>query len=790
MKKLLSPLLSLTGSFAIFIAGFSLVLSNLNTVKVSAFDYSKDTNSVTLNPGELIEKITGNEIDVIEKNYVNTELSEYSLTYQLDNANEHDVEVTEYLNNLYVSATPYTFKDKLNRNLSWVPTNATYKNQVKDFTLQDDTYKCNFDNYDGETKDVDIKYSLAITLPKNDVNSLINATYNAALPGYNKLVSNNEKRSNYESSLEAYYNYLSSLEQYELDKAAYEKYLVDKNAYDIKLSNYNAYLEAYAKYEQELEVYNQYLADLEAYNAQVEAYANYLSQLEYYRNNYEANKELYDAYLSSKVKIDYRLRAMQIIFESMTSFNRTIYDAVMGDSVTNVLSRKDDIVSVGGVPAEAVDRASLATSELRVIFRDYKALETDKDRYEYYRLNWSHIRDNINDLARCLNKFLHHDLVFNLLASQDNNRLDKYLILVAQLIYLADAINVSPVYNYEGWNSSTNTGSLKPNGSAILSDSYPIKVSQKQTKTYKQILEGVSFMDTSLKYGRPGPEKYDQELITQMTEPKEVEAPGEAPARVKEPVAPNKVENPGDAPSIVNNPGSRPSEVKEPIEPAYFDLNELEEVLGTALLENKIIQRVNYTSDVEIVFENTQNFDFKNTLKHIAKIYDDEGNESSDLQLIKDGICTNYLVDELGSRRMGMKPTGCSRRQDYSYAPTSRMSNTYIENGTEKPEDIIANTEYGLYAANMGGGSVDTATGEFNFAVNEGYMIRNGKIAEPVRGATLIGKGSEVLMNIDHVGNDLKMAAGVCGSQSGSVPTNVGQPTIRVSSILVGGRDS
>lgn len=170
--------------------------------------------------------------------------------------------------------------------------------------------------------------------------------------------------------------------------------------------------------------------------------------------------------------------------------------------------------------------------------------------------------------------------------------------------------------------------------------------------------------------------------------------------------------------------------------------------------------------------------------------YDDEGNESSDLQIIKNGICTNYLVDELGSRRMGMKPTGCSRRQDYSYAPTSRMSNTYIENGDEDPKDIIANTEYGLYAANMGGGSVDTATGEFNFAVNEGYMIRNGKVCEPVRGATLIGKGSEVLMNIDHVGNDLKHAAGVCGSQSGSVPTNVGQPTIRVSSILVGGRDS
>lgn len=168
---------------------------------------------------------------------------------------------------------------------------------------------------------------------------------------------------------------------------------------------------------------------------------------------------------------------------------------------------------------------------------------------------------------------------------------------------------------------------------------------------------------------------------------------------------------------------------------------------------------------------------------------DDEGNSASNLQLIENGILKNYLVDKLGERRMGMKATGCARRQGYSYAPTSRMSNTYIENGTDSKEDIIKDTEYGLYAANMGGGSVDTATGEFNFAVDEGYIIRNGKICEPVRGATLVGKGSEVLMNIDKVGNDLKLAQGMCGSISGSVPTNVGQPTIRVSSILVGGRE-
>ncbi|MCQ2527628.1 MAG: TldD/PmbA family protein [Saccharofermentans sp.] len=169
---------------------------------------------------------------------------------------------------------------------------------------------------------------------------------------------------------------------------------------------------------------------------------------------------------------------------------------------------------------------------------------------------------------------------------------------------------------------------------------------------------------------------------------------------------------------------------------------------------------------------------------------DDEGNESSNLQLIKDGILTNYLIDELGSRRMNMPATGCSRRSNYSYAPTSRMSNTFIANGSESPESIIADTEYGLYCTKLGGGSVDTATGEFNFASNEAFMIRNGKICEPVRGATLIGKGQEVLMDIDRVGNDLELSAGVCGSISGSVPVTVGQPTIRVSSMLVGGREA
>ena len=167
---------------------------------------------------------------------------------------------------------------------------------------------------------------------------------------------------------------------------------------------------------------------------------------------------------------------------------------------------------------------------------------------------------------------------------------------------------------------------------------------------------------------------------------------------------------------------------------------------------------------------------------------DDEGTPTQRNVLIENGILKGYLVDRLGSRRMGMPMTGSARRQGYTFEATSRMTNTYIDNGPDKNEDIIASMENGLYCRKMGGGSVNPLTGAFNFAVTEGYLVKNGKICEPVRGASLIGTGSEILQNIDMVGQNLERAQGMCGSASGSVPTDVGQPLIRVSTITVGGR--
>ena len=167
---------------------------------------------------------------------------------------------------------------------------------------------------------------------------------------------------------------------------------------------------------------------------------------------------------------------------------------------------------------------------------------------------------------------------------------------------------------------------------------------------------------------------------------------------------------------------------------------------------------------------------------------DDEGTPARKNVLIENGILKSYMIDKMGGRRMGMESTGNARRQSYAFTPTSRMTNTYLAPGDDKNEDIIASMEFGLYAKDMGGGSVNPVTGDFNFSVSEGYLVRNGRICEPVRGASLVGKGSEVIQNIDMVGTDLDMGQGMCGSSSGSVPTNVGQPLIRVSAITVGGR--
>jgi len=168
---------------------------------------------------------------------------------------------------------------------------------------------------------------------------------------------------------------------------------------------------------------------------------------------------------------------------------------------------------------------------------------------------------------------------------------------------------------------------------------------------------------------------------------------------------------------------------------------------------------------------------------------DDEGTPTQCTVLIENGILKGYMQDKLNARLMGTSPTGNGRRESYAHLPMPRMTNTYMLAGSQEPGEIIASVKSGLYAKNFGGGQVDITSGKFVFSASEAYLIENGKVTRPVKGATLIGNGPDVLTRVSMVGNDLELDTGVgsCGKDGQSVPVGVGQPTLRVDGLTVGG---
>lgn len=168
---------------------------------------------------------------------------------------------------------------------------------------------------------------------------------------------------------------------------------------------------------------------------------------------------------------------------------------------------------------------------------------------------------------------------------------------------------------------------------------------------------------------------------------------------------------------------------------------------------------------------------------------DDEGTDTQQTVLIENGILKGYMQDKMNARLMGMAPTGNGRRESYAHLPMPRMTNTYMLAGESDPEEIIASVDKGLYAVNFGGGQVDITSGKFVFSANEAYLIENGKIGAPVKGATLIGNGPEAMTRISMVGNDLALDSGVgtCGKEGQSVPVGVGQPTLKIDEMTIGG---
>nr|MBW0155661.1 metalloprotease TldD [Candidatus Methylopumilus sp.] len=203
---------------------------------------------------------------------------------------------------------------------------------------------------------------------------------------------------------------------------------------------------------------------------------------------------------------------------------------------------------------------------------------------------------------------------------------------------------------------------------------------------------------------------------------------------------------------------------------------------GSSAFSNKIGTQV-AAKDITVVDDGTIK-DRRGSLN-----IDDEGNETQRTVLIENGILKGYIQDTLNARLMNMPITGNARRESYAHLPMPRMTNTYMLNGTKTPEEIIKSVKKGIYAVNFGGGQVDITSGKFVFSAAEAWMIEDGKLLYPVKGATLIGNGPEVLKKVSMIGNDMSLDSGVgtCGKEGQSVPVGVGQPTIKIDSLVVGG---
>ncbi len=203
---------------------------------------------------------------------------------------------------------------------------------------------------------------------------------------------------------------------------------------------------------------------------------------------------------------------------------------------------------------------------------------------------------------------------------------------------------------------------------------------------------------------------------------------------------------------------------------------------GSSAFANRMGQRV--ASDLCTVVDDGSLQDRRGSLT-----VDDEGTPSGETVLIENGVLKGYMQDKLNARLMGVKPTGNGRRQSFAHLPMPRMTNTFMKPGPHDPAEILASVRHGVYAVNFGGGQVDITSGRFVFSATEAYLIEDGKVGRPIRGATLIGNGPEVMTQISMVGNDLALdqGVGVCGKDGQSVPVGVGQPTLKIDQVTVGG---
>lgn len=584
----------------------------MHRASANNYDYSCSDDKYTLDARDLFLKEIG-EPNALESEYIDT--LDYKLSYS-DNQEKENI-VTSFIDDkLYVFAYESKTVGNNDKDVKWVPKSYTYKNVKYNFEPEGDHYVGIIENYDENINDIKVDYYFDAELEKEDAEKIFNGAYN-----YGKEQSDRKdvQIAEYEAARTKYEQYFVALDDYNQNKIDWAEYEAANEAYGIYLDKYNVYLEKYEKYQANKEAWDQY-------NADYAKYTKYLNDLEYYNEHHEQNLIDYENFYPNYQKFEYRLKAMDLIYKDMAPMNRNIYSQIMGDSVTQVLNRKSDLVALG-VSEDLIDEAYKATLELRIIFETYKTRETDSQKYAYYKNNYSMIKTNVEDLLRSLDKLYRSALVPEAIGTMGSDKTEKYLNLVAQLAYLANAIDDKDVYNYEGWNGVS--GSLNRNGAKIIDDSWLLI-----GKTWKEYLAGEEFLDvySSTLKAYPAEAKFPTEVVELLVEPEPVEEPTAPTEILAEPVAPTFMEQPVPPAEKLE----KPEQIDEPNINDYLVSTEKEYIYAEAYKTGELVKRREIGEVDYIRFETSATVNISQKIKKVCRFLNYDGT------YLSQDIFTNY----------------------------------------------------------------------------------------------------------------------------------------------------
>ncbi len=499
-------------------------------------DYSNPnaTDKLTLNSADILERALGIDLSDAESEYLALFGGE-SITYG-ERVPTSSV-MSEYFadtDSLLVIAKIYEYTTSSGFKMTWTPIRAVVGETEQSLApTGDGRYSATFANAGEQgSEQVRVIYSTSVAVSRKTVNSIINQAYNDA------------------ALWAEYADTIGKKTEYADAMLEYEKYLAERNIYAENYAAYMKYLDELAEYESALAVYEKYTAELEEYNAKYAEYSKYLEE----KKEYDRKVALYEEYLKNIETVAYHISLIDGVKNTSTSLNRAVYNAIVGDTVTQVIENKDVIANnLTGIGGAVIDLAGEATENLRSLFADYFALTDEADKYLYYTLNYEKFRDNFTNLLKSLDYLYENGKVRVALGERDGMK-EKYEILLAQLYYVVTALNDGPVSKYSGsglFDSSYKILGKTPlsilgtpymtdkNNAKPLSSGYPVKV---EMPTITEVEKPI----------KPTP-------VLEPVPPKEVADPGDAPEEVARPTPPTLV----DAPYPLDDPDVLPTEVQK-----------------------------------------------------------------------------------------------------------------------------------------------------------------------------------------------------------------------------------